>query len=80
MRNQIDDKWEIYLKLLQQRINVWCRIEKKLSGLLNPGFYNTEFLLHFLSVPEFLSSLSPLGPGLCQKAAGKKKKRYLLKF
>lgn len=64
---------EIYLKFLQQRINVWCGIEKKLSGLLNPGFYNTKFFLHFLSFPQFLSSLSPLSSGLCQEADGKDK-------
>lgn len=66
-----DFRWQIYLKLLQQRINVWSGIEKKFPGLLYPGFYNTKFLLDFLSVPQLLSCLSSFGPGLCQEAEDK---------
>lgn len=61
----------VYLKLLQQKINILCWIEKKLSCLLNPGFYNTEFLLHLISVSQLLNSMGPLGPGLCEEAEGK---------
>lgn len=61
----------VYLKLLQQKINILCWIEKELSCLLNPGFYNTEFLLHLLSVSQLLNSMGPLGPGLCEEAEGK---------
>ncbi|TNN53325.1 hypothetical protein EYF80_036479 [Liparis tanakae] len=59
---------EVYLQLPQQRINIRCGIQKKLPGLLDPGFDDAELLLHFLSVPQLLSRLSPLGPGLCQEA------------
>lgn len=59
---------EVYLQLPQQKINIRCGIQKKLPDLLDPGFDDAELLLHFLSVPQLLSRLSPLGPGLCQEA------------
>lgn len=63
----------IYLKLLPLRIDVWCWIKEKFPGLLDPGFYNTKLLLYFLSVSQFLSRLSPLGPGLCEEAGVREK-------